>query len=135
MHWHLPLQDLWGSDLANMINEAAINAVKNGRQLVNQSDLFEAFELVAVGGKEKKDRVMSDKERKIVSYHEVGHALVSALQKTQSLCRKSQSYHVPWEHSDIHSRHLKRRNTLRQRDELRQNHNIYGRTCSRGAGI
>lgn len=72
---------LVGSDLANMINEAAINAVKNGRQLVNQSDLFEAFELVAVGGKEKKDRVMSDKERKIVSYHEVGHALVSALQK------------------------------------------------------
>ena len=71
---------LVGSDLANMINEAAINAVKNGRQLVNQSDLFEAFELVAVGGKEKKDRVMSDKERKIVSYHEVGHALVSALQ-------------------------------------------------------
>ena len=62
---------LVGSDLANMINEAAINAVKNGRQLVNQSDLFEAFELVAVGGKEKKDRVMSDKERKIVSYHEV----------------------------------------------------------------
>ena len=72
---------LVGSDLANMINEAAINAVKNGRQLVNQSDLFEAFELVAVGGKEKKDRVMSDKERKIVSYHEVGHALVSTLQK------------------------------------------------------
>lgn len=55
---------LVGSDLANMINEAAINAVKNGRQLVNQADLFEAFELVAVGGKEKKDRVMSDKERK-----------------------------------------------------------------------
>ena len=98
-----------------MINEAAINAVKNGRQLVNQSDLFEAFELVAVGGKEKKDRVMSDKERKIVSYHEVGHALVSACRKIQSLCRKSQSYHVPWAHSDIHSRHLKRRNTLRQR--------------------
>ena len=72
---------LVGSDLANMINEAAINAVKNGRQLVNQADLFEAFELVAVGGKEKKDRVMSDKARKIVSYHEVGHALVSDLQK------------------------------------------------------
>lgn len=72
---------LVGSDLANMINEAAIIAVKNNRQYVNQADLFEAFELVAVGGKEKKDRVMSDKERKIVSYHEVGHALVSALQK------------------------------------------------------
>ena len=76
------------SDLANMINEAAINAVKNGRQLVNQSDLFEAFELVAVGGKEKKDRVMSDKERKIVSYHEVGHALVSALQKNTEPVQK-----------------------------------------------
>lgn len=72
---------LVGSDLANMINEAAILAVKAGRKFVNQKDLFEAFELVAVGGKEKKDRVMSEKERKIVSYHEVGHALVSALQK------------------------------------------------------
>lgn len=79
---------LVGSDLANMINEAAINAVKNGRQLVNQSDLFEAFELVAVGGKEKKDRVMSDKERKIISYHEVGHALVSALQKNTEPVQK-----------------------------------------------
>ena len=79
---------LVGSDLANMINEAAINAVKNGRQLVNQSDLFESFELVAVGGKEKKDRVMSDKERKIVSYHEVGHALVSALQKNTEPVQK-----------------------------------------------
>lgn len=79
---------LVGSDLANMINEAAINAVKNGRQLVNQSDLFEAFELVAVGGKEKKDRVMSDKERKIVSYHEVGHALVSALKKNTEPVQK-----------------------------------------------
>lgn len=79
---------LVGSDLANMINEAAINAVKNGRQLVNQSDLFEAFELVAVGGKEKKDRVMSDKEKKIVSYHEVGHALVSALQKNTEPVQK-----------------------------------------------
>ncbi len=79
---------LVGSDLANMINEAAIIAVKNGRQLVNQSDLFEAFELVAVGGKEKKDRVMSDKERKIVSYHEVGHALVSALQKNTEPVQK-----------------------------------------------
>ena len=72
---------LVGSDLANIINEAAILAVKGGRKFVNQADLFEAFELVAVGGKEKKDRVMSEKERKIVAYHEVGHALVSALQK------------------------------------------------------
>lgn len=72
---------LVGSDLANMINEAAIIAVKGGRKFVNQADLFEAFELVAVGGKEKKDRVMSDKEKRIVSYHEVGHAIVTALQK------------------------------------------------------
>ncbi|MCR5197057.1 MAG: ATP-dependent zinc metalloprotease FtsH [Pseudobutyrivibrio sp.] len=72
---------LVGSDLANIINEAAILAVKDKRRFVNQKDLFEAFELVAVGGKEKKDRAMSEKERKIVSYHEVGHALVSALQK------------------------------------------------------
>ena len=79
---------LVGSDLANMINEAAINAVKHKRKFVNQSDLFEAFELVAVGGKEKKDRVMSDKERKIVSYHEVGHALVSALQKNTEPVQK-----------------------------------------------
>ena len=67
---------------------AECNAVKNGRKFVNQSDLFEAFELVAVGGKEKKDRVMSDKERKIVSYHEVGHALVSALQKNTEPVQK-----------------------------------------------
>lgn len=79
---------LVGSDLANIINEAAINAVKHGRKFVNQDDLFEAFELVAVGGKEKKDRVMSDKERKIVSYHEVGHALVSALQKNTEPVQK-----------------------------------------------
>ena len=79
---------LVGSDLANMINEAAINAVKNGRKFVNQSDLFDAFELVAVGGKEKKDRIMSDKERKIVSYHEVGHAMVTALQKNTEPVQK-----------------------------------------------
>ena len=69
-----------GSDLANMINEAAINAVKHGRNVVSQSDLFEAVEVVLVG-KEKKDRIMNKEERRIVSYHEVGHALVSALQK------------------------------------------------------
>ncbi|MEE0883891.1 MAG: ATP-dependent zinc metalloprotease FtsH [Faecalimonas sp.] len=69
-----------GSDLANMINEAAINAVKHGRRVVSQSDLFEAVEVVLVG-KEKKDRIMNAEERRIVSYHEVGHALVSALQK------------------------------------------------------
>ena len=69
-----------GADLANMMNEAAINAVKNGRSAVSQKDLFEAVEVVLVG-KEKKDRIMSKEERRIVSYHEVGHALVSALQK------------------------------------------------------
>lgn len=79
---------LVGSDLANMINEAAINAVKNGRKFVNQTDLFEAFEIVAVGGKEKKDRVMSEKEKKIVSYHEVGHAMVTALQKNTEPVQK-----------------------------------------------
>ena len=69
-----------GSDLANMINEAAILAVKNGRKAVSQKDLFESVEVVLVG-QEKKDRIMSKEERRIVSYHEVGHALVSALQK------------------------------------------------------
>ena len=69
-----------GSDLANIVNEAAITAVKKKRDFVTQEDMFEAVELVLVG-KEKKDRIMSEKERSIVSYHEVGHALVSALQK------------------------------------------------------
>ena len=69
-----------GSDLANMINEAAINAVKNGRKYVTQADLFESVEVV-IAGKEKKDRIMGPKEKKLVAYHEVGHALVTALQK------------------------------------------------------
>ena len=76
-----------GSDLANMINEAAINAVKHGRMAVTQADLFEAVEVVLVG-KEKKDRIMSQKEREIVSYHEVGHALISALQKNSEPVQK-----------------------------------------------
>ena len=76
-----------GSDLANMINEAAINAVKSGRQFVSQADLFNAVEVVLVG-KEKKDRVMSKEERRIVSYHEVGHALISALQKNSEPVQK-----------------------------------------------
>ena len=76
-----------GSDLANMINEAAINAVKNKRKYVNQQDLFEAVEQVLVG-KEKKDRIMSKKERTIVSYHEVGHALISAVQKNAEPVQK-----------------------------------------------
>ncbi len=76
-----------GSDLANMINEAAINAVKEGREFVCQQDLFAAVEQVLVG-KEKKDRIMSTEERKIVSYHEVGHALISALQKNSEPVQK-----------------------------------------------
>lgn len=76
-----------GADLANMINEAAINAVKNGREYVSQKDLFDAVEQVLVG-KEKKDRIMSKEERKIVSYHEVGHALISALQKNSEPVQK-----------------------------------------------
>ena len=69
-----------GADLANMVNEAAITAVKNGRKAVSQQDLFEAVEVVLVG-KEKKDRILSQEERRIVSYHEVGHALIAAIQK------------------------------------------------------
>ena len=76
-----------GSDLANMINEAAINAVKEKREFVSQKDLFNAVEIVLVG-KEKKDRILSEQERKIVSYHEVGHALVSALQKNSEPVQK-----------------------------------------------
>ena len=76
-----------GSDLANMINEAAILAVKNKRQAVSQKDLFEAVEVVLMG-KEKRDRILSAEERKIVSYHEVGHALVSALQKDSEPVQK-----------------------------------------------
>ena len=76
-----------GADLANMMNEAAINAVKHGRNAVSQKDLFEAVEVVLVG-KEKKDRIMSKEERRIVSYHEVGHALVSALQKNSEPVQK-----------------------------------------------
>lgn len=79
---------LVGSDLANIINEAAINAVKHGRKFVSQDDMFEAFELVAVGGKEKKDRLMSEKEKHTVAFHEVGHALVSALQKNTEPVQK-----------------------------------------------
>ncbi len=76
-----------GSDLANIINEAALLAVKNGRSAVSQSDLFESVEVV-IAGKEKKDRILSAKERKIVSYHEVGHALVAALQKNTEPVQK-----------------------------------------------
>ncbi len=76
-----------GSDLANMVNEAAINAVKHGRKYVSQADLFEAVEVV-IAGKEKKDRILGPKEKRLVAYHEVGHALVSALQKDSEPVQK-----------------------------------------------
>ena len=76
-----------GSDLANMINEAAINAVKNGRQAISQEDLFESVEVV-IAGKEKKDRILSEKEKRTVAYHEVGHALVTALEKNAEPVQK-----------------------------------------------
>ncbi len=76
-----------GSDLANMINEAAINAVKNGRNVVSQQDLFESVEVV-IAGKEKKDRILGKEEKRIVAYHEVGHALVTALQKNAEPVQK-----------------------------------------------
>ena len=76
-----------GSDLANIINEAAINAVKDGRQVVQQKDLFESVEVV-IAGKEKKDRILSSEEKKIVAYHEVGHALVTALKKNSEPIQK-----------------------------------------------
>ena len=76
-----------GADLANMVNEAAITAVKNGRSAVSQQDLFEAVEVVLVG-KEKKDRILSQEERRIVSYHEVGHALIAAIQKDSEPVQK-----------------------------------------------
>lgn len=76
-----------GSDLANMINEAAINAVKNGRHAISQEDLFESVEVV-IAGKEKKDRILSEKEKRTVAYHEVGHALVTALEKNAEPVQK-----------------------------------------------
>ena len=100
-----------GADLANMINEAAINAVQHGREYVNQKDLFNAVEQVLVG-KEKKDRIMSQEERKIVSYHEVGHALISAL---QSRCRRSPLCQEPWALWDMSCMCLRRRSTFRPR--------------------
>ena len=76
-----------GSDLANMVNEAAINAVKQGRKAISQEDLMEAVEVV-IAGKEKKDRILSKEEKRIVAYHEVGHALVSAIQKDSEPVQK-----------------------------------------------
>lgn len=76
-----------GSDLANMINEAAINAVKNGRQAISQADLFESVEVV-IAGKEKKDRILSETEKRTVAYHEVGHALITALMKNSEPVQK-----------------------------------------------
>ena len=136
MHWHLRRQVLVGSDLANMINEAAINAVKNGRKFVNQSDLFEAFELVAVGGKEKKDRVMSDKERKIVSYHEVGHALVTALQKNTEPVQKITIVPRTMGALGYTLQTPEEEKYLQTKDELlAKMYHLHGRTCGGGAGI
>ncbi|MBO4904070.1 MAG: ATP-dependent zinc metalloprotease FtsH [Lachnospiraceae bacterium] len=103
-----------GSDLANMVNEAAINAVKSGREAVNQKDLLEAIEVVMMG-KEKKDRIMTKKERKIVAYHEIGHALASALQKNTDPIQKitivprtmgalGYAWYVPEEEKHLESR-------------------------------
>ena len=103
-----------GSDLANMVNEAAINAVKSGREAVNQKDLLEAIEVVMMG-KEKKDRIMTKKERRIVSYHEIGHALASALQKNTDPIQKitivprtmgalGYAWYVPEEEKHLESR-------------------------------
>ena len=103
-----------GSDLANMVNEAAINAVKSGREAVNQKDLLEAIEVVMMG-KEKKDRIMTKKERRIVAYHEIGHALASALQKNTDPIQKitivprtmgalGYAWHVPEEEKHLESR-------------------------------
>ena len=98
-----------GSDLANMINEAAILAVKKGRKAVSQKDLEESVEVVLVG-KEKKDRILSKQERRIVSYHEVGHALVNALQKDAEPVQKITMYPVPWEHWVTLCRYLRKKN-------------------------
>lgn len=106
-----------GSDLANMINEAAINAVKEGREFVSQKDLFAAVEQVLVG-KEKKDRIMSKEERRIVSYHEVGHALISALQKIPSRCRRSLLCPVPWVRWGMSCRYRRRKNTSTPRQNF-----------------
>ncbi len=103
-----------GSDLANMVNEAAINAVKSKREAVNQKDLLEAIEVVMMG-KEKKDRVMTKKERRIVAYHEIGHALASALQKNTDPIQKitivprtmgalGYAWYVPEEEKHLESR-------------------------------
>ena len=99
-----------GADLANMMNEAAITAVKNGRKAVSQKDLFEAVELVLVG-KEKKDRILSQEERRIVSYHEVGHALVSALQKDSEPVQKITIVPRTWVRSAMSCRCRRKRST------------------------
>ena len=95
-----------------------------------------SLELVAVGGKEKKDRVMSDKERKIVSYHEVGHALVSALQKNTEPVQKITIVPRTMGALGYTLQTPEEEKYLETKDELlAKNHNIYGRSCSRGAGI
>ena len=122
-----------GSDLANMVNEAAILAVKAGRSAVSQADLSEAVELVEMG-KEKKNKILSKKEREIVSYHEVGHALVSALQKDAEPVQKitivpRTSGALGYEHSGRGEMPLYKRRTVGETGR------IYRRPCSRGNRI
>ena len=100
-----------GSDLANMVNEAAINAVKNGRQAISQADLLEAVEVV-IAGKEKKDRILSEVEKKTVAYHEVGHAMITALEKRQNRCRRLRLFQGQWAHLDMLCRFRKKRSIL-----------------------
>ena len=104
-----------GADLANMVNEAALSAVRHGRNRVLQSDLMEAVEVI-IAGKEKKDRILSPKEKRIVAFHEVGHALAAALQKNTQPVQKITIVPVQWALWDIRSRCRRKRNiTLCQR--------------------
>ena len=98
-----------GADLANMMNEAAINAVKNGRQAVSQKDLFEAVELVLVG-KEKKDRILSKEERRISPTMRLDTRLSPRFRRMLNRSRRSRSFRVPWERWDMSCRFRKRKN-------------------------
>ena len=100
-----------------MINEAALGAVKAGRKAVSQKDLFEAVEVV-IAGKEKKDRILGDEEKHIVAYHEVGHALVMALQKESEPVQKITMYLVPWEHFGYTISVQKKKKYLNKKDEM-----------------
>ena len=100
-----------GAELANMVNEAALRAVRNGRKYVTQSDLEESIEVV-IAGYQKKNKVLSDKERLIVSYHEIGHALVAALQTHSAPVTKITIIREPQEHSAIRCRSMSRSGTF-----------------------